>query len=685
MLSAVLIMFCLGLTCSLILAAASRLFFVEEDPRVQVIKAALPGINCGGCGFVSCEGAAKAILKGKASITVCVTGGSEVIEALARITGNGTGLVTLKKAAVLCQGLHRMPARYEYHGISDCRAASLLWGGPGACPQACIGLGSCIRACPFGAIASVPGAIPEIAAELCRGCGRCRAACPGGVIRLQGADEALLHANQVGECLAPCRQKCPAQIDVPLFIRHFKRRNLEAALAVIKSRNPFPLTVARTCPHPCENICRRNVADQGVAVNHLERFLGEWERQSGRHIPVACAPDSGHKAAVIGGGPAGLSCAYFLRRLGHHVVILESKPQLGGMLRYGIPEYRLPNFIVDWEIEGITGLGVDVRTQTELGRDFRLHDLERDGFEAVFLGLGAWITPHMCIPGEACPGVMGSLDFLAAVNAGKNLPHFSSMTVIGESNTAMDCARSGIRLGARSVVVLCPCGRQEMSARKRDVDRALEEGVCIFFNTLPVRINPDNRGSARQVAFTRRKAEGDDHGWGIRSRSGVRNADVVDTDLVVLAYERKPDLTCLLAEQTDIRRFATSKAGTLEADEQSLLAAEPNIFTAGDLHTGRATVVRAVAGGRMAARSIHMLITYGRLPRDYGTMKKIDPKSILKEVHIGRPIPRVTVREAPVALRRCSFSEEVVADLTSGQALTEASRCLQCGSYCYDL
>jgi len=677
-------MFSLGLTCSLALAVASRIFHVEEDPRVQAIKAALPGINCGGCGFVSCEGAAKAILKGKAPITVCVTGGSDVIEALARLTGAGGGTVLFKSASVLCQGLLRQPARYDYRGISDCRAAFLLWGGPEACSQACLGLGSCIRACPFTAIARGPDGLPRIDAALCRGCGRCRAACPSDAIRLQGVDELLMHVNQVDECLAPCRQKCPAQIDVPLFIRHFKNRNLEAALAVIKSRNPFPLTVGRTCPHPCENICRRNVAEQGLAVNHLERFLGEWERRTGRHIPITCAPDSGHKVAVIGGGPAGLSCAYFLRRLGHTVTIWESRPDLGGMLRYGIPEYRLPKFIVDWEIQGIIGLGVDVRTQTRLGRDFRLPDLEADGFEAIFLGLGAWITPHMCIPGEASPGVMGSLDFLAAVNAGHRLPPFAGMTVIGESNTAMDCARSGIRLGARSVVVLCPCSRQEMSARKRDVDRALEEGVCIYFNASPVRINTDSRGHASQVAFSRRETEGGDRSWVKDCRSGTQNCELLDSDLVVLAYERKPDLTCLLDERPDLKRFAFSKAATLQADEQTLLAAGPNIFTAGDMHTGRATVVRAVAGGRLAARSIHRLVTTGRLPRDNGIQRKINPKSILKEVTLGRPMPRVTVREAPVALRRCSFSEEVVADLTENQALAEARRCLQCGSYCYD-
>ncbi len=684
MLYAIVIMFCLGFTCSLILALASRIFFVAEDPKIQAIKSVLPGINCGGCGFVNCEGAAKALLKGKAGITVCVTGGTDVIEALALVTGTGGGRAMLKSAVMLCQGLHRLPARFDYHGISDCRGSFLLWGGPEGCPQACLGLGSCLHACLLGAISRGPDGLPRIDATQCMGCGRCLKVCPTGAIRLQNAAETLLHVNRVHECLAPCRQKCPAQIDVPRFIRHFRHRNLEAALAVIKSRNPFPLTVGRTCPHPCETICRRNVAEEGVAVNHLERFLGEWERRSGKRIPISCAPDTGHKAAVIGGGPAGLSCAYFLRRLGHDVTLLESKPRLGGMLRYGIPEYRLPKYIIDWEIEGIIGLGVKVRTLAELGRDFNLRDLEAEGFEAIFLGLGAWITPHMCLPGEASSGVMGGLDFLAAVNSGDRLPPFKDMTVIGESNAAMDCARSGIRLGARKVEVLCPCERQDMSARKRDVDRALEEGVRIFFHVTPVRIDADSCGHACRVVFKQHETGTDDRNWTKCGPPGGHGHQSLESDLIVLAYERKPDLTCLLDEQTGIKRFAFSKAATLEADEQTLLAAGPNIFTAGDMHTGRATVIRAVAGGRMAARSIHTLLTTGRLSRDPNIQKKINPKSILKEVTISNPRPRVSVRELPVDIRCRSFGEEVVADLTRGQAFGEARRCLQCGSYCYD-
>ena len=247
-----------------------------------------------------------------------------------------------------CYGVARMERRFYYSGLQDCRAVALFFGGPDSCEIGCLGKGSCVAVCPFNAIRVRTDGLPEIDPLKCRGCGRCADICPNGVITLSGMTERIFHLNKTNECLAPCRQKCPAQVNVPLFIRHLLKINLPAALLTIKERHPFPLSVGRTCPHPCENICRRNLADQGVAINHLARFLGEWERDSGKRIPVPCAPDTGRHVAIVGGGPAGLACAYFLRRAGHCPAIFEARPQLGGMLRYGIPDYRLPKTIVDW-------------------------------------------------------------------------------------------------------------------------------------------------------------------------------------------------------------------------------------------------------------------------------------------------------------------------------------------------
>ncbi len=583
-----------------------------------------------------------------------------------------------------CYGVNRLDSRFHYLGLQDCRAAALLYGGPGCCENECLGLGTCESVCPFGAIRLRADRLPEISASKCRGCGRCVEACPNGVISLCGMTEGLFHLNRTSECLAPCRQKCPAQVNVPAFIRQLLKKNLTAALLTTKERNPFPLTVGRVCPHPCENICRRNLADQGVAINHLLRYLGEWERSSGKHLPIPCAPNTGHKIAIIGGGPAGLSCAYFLRRAGHRPVIFEAKPQLGGMLRYGIPEYRLPINIVDWEIEGILRLGVEVRTQVELGHDISLKALEQKGFEAFFLGLGAWTIPPLCIPGEAARGVYGSLDFLSNVSMTTKTLAKKSIVVIGDSNTAMDCARSSIRLSAESVTVFCSCNRKEMSARKRDVDRALEEGVHICIMTLPVQIISDMNGDVTGFEYCRLEEDAEGPSEHKRKKTIKGSHTLLNADLIITAYERKPDLTGILEGKDANLSFQITSKETLDAERFSQLAAAPNIFAAGDLHTGRSTVIGAVAGGRLSARSIHYLLTAGSIPQPDNLAKKVNPKSILKNICVSKTIDKITIPELPVAIRRNSFAEEVVSTIGDKQALKESSRCLQCGTYCYD-
>lgn len=623
-------------------------------------------------------------MEGKASVTICVGGGLDVIDKLSQIMGSNDEYLGRQTASVGCYGVGRIDQRFQYIGIQDCRAAALFYGGPSPCTIGCLGLGTCASVCPFNAIRMRADGLPEIDPEICRGCGRCVDACPQGVISLSRMTERLFHLNKISECLAPCRQKCPAQVNVPIFIRHLLKKNMEAALLTIKERHPFPLIIGRTCPHPCENICRRNLVDGGVAINHLARYLGEWERQMGKHLQISCAQETGRKVAVIGGGPAGLACAYFLRRAGHRPVIYEAMPLLGGLLRYGIPEYRLPQKIVDWEIEGILRLGVEVRTGCALGGNFTLTELEKKGYQAFFLGLGAWVIPKLFIPDESATGILGSLDFLSKVGTSLTDLTQKNVIVVGESNTAMDCARSSIRLGAESVTVICPCERKDMSARIRDVNRALEEGVTICFRMLPVRVVSNNTGGVSGLVCRSSSADGAES---IKKNGNVAidgTITAMNAEMLIVANERKPDLCYLLDPENAKYGFQISPKGTLDAERFSQLAAEPNIFTAGDLHTGRATVVSAVAGGRMAARSIHHFLSEGRIPIPDDIQRKINPKSILKEVRISETVPRIRIGELPVPMRRISFREEVIATIDENQAQFEAKRCLQCGTYCYN-
>ncbi|MFH1154020.1 MAG: FAD-dependent oxidoreductase [Pseudomonadota bacterium] len=673
----------LGFLVSLILATASKLFYVKEDPRLDRLVEALPGTNCGGCGFAGCREAAKGMLEKRTEITVCVNAGTETVDALARILDQESGAREPARAQVSCTGGGRSLRRYAYDGIKDCRAEALLYGGSMSCSRGCLGYGSCIRACPFRAIHMGKLGIPEISTQLCRGCGRCIRVCPHGAILVLGLSSRLLRLMRQDDCLAPCQQKCPAQIDIPRVIRQVLENDFTGALKTLKDRNPLVLTVGRVCAHPCETICRRNIADEGLSIGRLERFIGEWEMDSGRHVDLDCAPDTGFRVAVVGSGPAGLSCAYFLRRLGHSPTIFEARHEPGGMLRYGLPEYRLPTPVVDWEIQGILRLGITVRTGMALGSDFSLQDLTNQGYQAIFLGLGAWVTPQLCIEGEYVDGVVGSLDFLARAGVDISTLAGVPVAVVGESNTAMDCARTCIRLRAQSVTVLCPCDLKSMSARKRDVERAMEEGVSIEFQAVPVRVLTDFDGNATDLEYVRTEALDKTQARTGMGKKIPGSETVLKAGLIIAAFERKPDLHYLIAEAREYG-FKATRQGTLDADRDTLMASPAGVFTAGDLFTGRSTVINAVADGRRAARSIHYHLTRNTIPIPSNLHRKLNTDCIIKDVRVSEHIPRVTVEEVPANIRILSLDQDIIGTITKAQAVQEARRCLRCGTTCFD-
>ncbi len=682
--TAILVLSGLGFVCGLALAVASRVFYLPEDPSIEAVRGILPGANCAACGYPGCEAAAKAVVAGDAPLDVCIYGGHDIADQISEALGLEIRYRETQLATVLCNGGQKAANRYDYDGAMDCRAAVLLDGGFKECPIGCLGLGTCATVCPFDAIRMNAEELPEIDPNRCRGCGRCSNVCPKGIIAVTGMTDRLLRLSQSEDCLSPCTQKCPAQIDVPRFIQQLQCGDYAAALLTVKERNPLPIANGRICTHPCENICRRNIADEAVSINRLERFLGDWEMKSGRRLPLACAPDTGHQVAIVGGGPAGLSCAYFLRRLGHRPVIFEAMPELGGMLRYGIAEYRLPKKEVNWEIQGILDLGVEARTGVRLGKDFDLLTFANEGFEAVVLAIGAWVTPFPNIPGIDAKGVLGSIDFLDRVGTEITNLENKKIVVIGESNAAMDSARSAIRLGAKAVTVICPCEQKKMSARKRDVVRAIEEGVRIEFLTSPVKIVSGAVKAVTHVGYVQKFSD-DSSGKNISYGSSENAGEMlrIAADMVIVALERVPDLSCLTDEKGRCPFEITAK-GTLAADGDTLQTSVPHVFTAGDMHTGRASVISAVGAGRLAARSVHFFLTEGRIPLPDNIMHGIIPQSILKKVIVREPIERVKMVELPPELRRRSFVEEVIGAMSEEQAHMEACRCLQCGLICYD-
>ncbi|MBU2489243.1 MAG: FAD-dependent oxidoreductase, partial [Proteobacteria bacterium] len=480
MLYAILFMLALGAAAGLLLSVASRVFYVYEDPRVARVEAAMAGANCGGCGFAGCSAAASAVVGGEAPANICIVGGQESAQNVAAIMGLEAGSAEPSRSYNFCTGGSRAENLFFYEGAPSCRALAGMYGGKLQCKIGCMGYGDCVKVCAFDAIALGPDGFPVVDEKKCVACGACERACPKGILRIKTQSGKLLEFNQEDECLAPCRQTCPAQIDIPTYIRQIKEGDYEAAVGTIRERNPFLLACGRVCPHPCETNCRRGLEDEAVSINQLKRFVADYELNSGRRFPISKAPDTDKHVAVVGGGPAGLTAAFFLRRLGHQVTVFEAMPKLGGMLRYGIPEYRLPKKTLDWEIQGILNLGVKVHTDMKFGEDFDLASLAGAGYDAILMTIGAWKDSPMRVEGESLPGCFTGIDFLARMALGTPPEIGKRPVVIGGGNTAIDCVRTLIRMGSK-VTLAYRRTRKEMPANEVEIVAAEHEGCDFLF------------------------------------------------------------------------------------------------------------------------------------------------------------------------------------------------------------
>lgn len=677
-------LFGLGFGSAAILSVASKLLYVKEDPRIAQVEDLLPGANCGGCGYPGCSGAAAAIVSGKANAGVCVVAETEAMVAIAALMGQTIEEREPEIAFRDCTGGTRAEERFAYAGIMDCQAAAMLHGGSKSCPEGCLGLGTCVAVCPFDAIHMGPEGLPVVDPDECRACGKCAEACPRGVISIVGMTSRLLHLNEVTDCLAPCRQKCPGQIDIPRYIQQIKAGDYDGAVNTIKERNPLLMVCGRVCPRPCETVCRRNHVDSPVGINMLKRFVADRELHGGTHLPVPCAKDTGRKVAVIGGGPAGLSCAYFLRRLGHSPTIFEAMPALGGQLRYGIPEYRLPKADLDWEIQGILDLGVDVHLNKRFGKDYDIESLKQDGFEAVFLGIGAWQASGMYAEGEDLEGVWGGIEFLTAHALGQSIDIGKKVIVVGGGNTAIDCARTCVRLGAE-VIMLYRRTRAEMPANPEEIVGAEEEGVQFKFLAAPTRVVGDENGRATHLEYKMMEL-GEPDASGRRRPEPVEGSEtLMQADLIIPAIGQKPDLTCLYDDDAESCPVETTRWQTIVADPDTFQTIVPGVFTAGDVFTGPDLVISAVGGGRKAARSIHYHLQQdGDIPIPDTLQRDLIPYTMFKEVTGVRQSERAQMPHLCHGdERNCTFSE-VEGALSETEALAEADRCLHCGLTCYD-
>ena len=681
MVTALIVMGALGCVSALLLGIASRIFYVKENPLVEELESALPGANCGGCGFAGCHAAAVAIALGKAPPNICVGGGPEISADIANIMGMKIVEREPELASTECCGGSRALEKYDYSGIQDCRAANMLFGGSKLCEHGCLGFGTCVASCPFDAIYMGPDNLPVFIPDKCRGCGNCIKNCPKGIISLISATAKILHFNSYSECLAPCQQKCPAQIDIPAYIEHIRNGRYKEAILTIKESNPLPLTCGRVCPHPCEDICRRGVEDDPVAINYLKRFVADWEMNQGTYLEIPIAAPTGKKIAIIGGGPAGLSCAFYLRRLGHKVTIYEKMPQLGGMLRYGIPEYRLPKRILDWEIEGILRLGVDVRTGVEFGTDFDLEFLKAAGFNAVFFGVGAWSSRKMKIEGEDLPGVYDGIEFLSQFHLGEYPKIGRRVVIVGGGNTAIDAARSALRLGCEKVTLMYRRSREEMPANDMEIVAAEEEGIEMLYLAAPTKIIAKD-GHTGQVEYIRMRLTDPDPSGRRRPEPIPDSETLLDVDTIIPAIGQFPNLD-FVDKSKALKRLKITKWNTIDGQEETLQTIIPEIFTGGDCFTGPSIAVEAIGAGRYCARSIHYFVTEGVIPSIHYRQTSLIKDTLFDHLEGLDKIPRVHQPELKVEDRIKTF-EEVEHTISAADARKEAERCLRCGLICYN-
>ena len=583
-------------------------------------------------------------------------------------------------AFVKCRGGERAPRSFFYpDDIKDCKQASEKLGSNLVCQIGCLGFGTCVGVCKFEAITIAENRLPEVDKEKCTGCGRCVRACPQNVLELTSDLDILFRLNRGDDCLAPCQQTCPAQIDIPRFIKAIKEKRFEHALKIIKEHMPMPLTLGRVCPRPCEDNCRRKQVDEAVAINYLKRFVADLEWKSKKRMPLYVAPDTGHKVAIVGGGPGGLSCAYFLRRFGHEVKIFEAMPELGGMLKYGIPDYRLPPEILEWEIKGILELGIEVETNVALGKDFTLQDLKDRGYEAIFLATGAWKTWAPRMDGDDAKGVMTGVEFLRFVAEGNPPDLGKKVLIVGGGNVAMDAARTAIRLGAEEVCVIYRRTRKEMPALEEEIEAAEAEGVKFLFLTNPAKCVKCETGALRSIKCIKMEL-GEPDASGRRRPVPIEGSEFeMEADTLILAVGQNPDSEIYKNDPLG-RALEITRWDTITVDPATCQTVYPDIFAGGDLVIGPMRVVDAIGMGRIAARSIHSCLTKGKVEKEAKMLT-----GLLPEVKVDKPLPvleRQSMPHLPVSERIDNFNE-VELGFNEELALKEAARCLDCGLQCY--
>ena len=486
-------------------------------------------------------------------------------------------------------------------------------------------------------------------------------------------DEYVAHI-QTGNCTyhinqpVPCVALCPAGVDIPGYIALIREGRCADAVRLIRKDNPFPTACALICEHPCEARCRRNMLDSSVNIRGLKRYAVD---NAGVVPAPVCGPSTGKRVAIVGGGPSGLSAAYYLQLMGHSCTVFELRAKLGGMLRYGIPIYRFPRERLQEDIDCILSTGVEIKYNTKIGESLTIDDLRKE-YDAVYVSIGAQSDKKVGIEGEESKNVYSAVDLLGSIGS-DNPPDFTGkrVVVIGGGNVAMDCVRSSLRLGASEAKIVYRRRKEDMTALPEEVDGALEEGCGLMQLHAPLRIEADENGNACAL-WAQPQIIGKIDAWGRAKVSAAAKEPVrIAADVVVVA----------IGQGIETRHFEQAgmsvKRGNLAALPDGMVSDLPGVFAGGDCVTGPATVIRAIAAGKVAAANIDNYLGFNHL-----ISVDVDiPAAISEDKH---HCARVNLGEKDAQERKDNF-EHIECGMTAQEAAQECGRCLRCDHYGYGI
>ncbi len=496
---------------------------------------------------------------------------------------------------------------------------------------------------------------------------------------------ARLAETHFGDCKAPCNLTCPGQINVQGYIAHVAKGEYEESVRLVMERNPFPFSVGRVCPRFCETRCRRILVDEPVSINHLKRFVADWCMTNKVDLKISRNDLTGKRIAVIGGGPSGLTAAFYLSRQGHDVTVFEAAPKLGGMLRYGFPEYKIPKDVLDYEISTILRMGISVKMNQRWGVDFNLQDLRDQGFAATLITIGAPVDEPLDIPGSSLPNVITAIKFLKEVNGGKTVDLGRRAVVIGGNNAAMETARALIRSGVETVTIVHPRPKTEMSANQRNIREAEKEGVQFLLMASPVQISPADSGL--DVELMRMKL-GEPDKRGVRNPEAIPgSSNIIQVDTVISSLGQKACRGTGFSGGSLEETLELTPAYNIKANPRNFLTNHDGIYAAGDVTNGPRSVIQSVVAARRAANNIHsQVMGVEKEPADnrfnFSRGRGFDDVDLRNFEGINIKLREKMPERSPEICTQ-DF-DEVKLGFTEKMALREAKRCLACGCTAFD-